>query len=57
MPRNCATPDCRREAIPHGSHCDQHTRQLLTGAFGQPEWVRRAMERRLPTRIVGGSAA
>jgi hypothetical protein len=51
MNRKCAVIVCRRDAIPTGARCDQHTRIALTGAFGEPEWVRRAREHRLPVRI------
>jgi hypothetical protein len=47
----CIVPTCLRAAIPHGNRCDAHTRALQTGAFGKPEWVRRAEESRLPVRV------
>lgn len=49
--KRCDEPGCLRARIPNGSRCDAHTRELLTGAFGKPEWVKRAMEHRLPSRV------
>lgn len=47
----CSEPRCLRARITNGNYCDNHTRRLLTGAFGIPEWVRRAQEHRLPVRV------
>lgn len=48
--KRCNKKDCLRAAIPDGAMCDQHTREAMTDAFA-PEWVIRARERRLPSRV------
>ena len=53
------SPHCRRSRLaPRNgvafATCDQHTRMDMGE---RPEWVRRALEHRLPVRIDGGSAA
>ena len=53
----CTKPACLRARIANGAYCDAHTRELQTGAFGEPEWVRRSREHRLPYRVEGGAAA
>jgi hypothetical protein len=49
-PRTCSTPDCRREAEPNYTACSAHIVARLTGAFGEPEWVRRMRVRGLPAK-------
>jgi epoxyqueuosine reductase QueG len=55
----CDTYGCDREVMRSSSgweyrKCEACIRRLQTGAFGEPEWVRRARENRLPTRAEGG---
>jgi hypothetical protein len=53
----CNIPTCLRARIPNGAMCDAHTRAAQTAAFGEPEWVRRSREHRLPYRVEGGAHA
>lgn len=55
----CAVYGCEREVMRSSSgfeyrKCESCVRRAMTAAFGEPEWVRRARDHRLPTRAEGG---